>query len=152
MAGMDGVTIRRANMADLPLLLRYRREMARDMGCTDEARLDAMSAAVEPYLREAMPAGRWQAWIAEPGGCGAVEVVQWIPGATDPMPRRAWLHSIYVAPEYRRRGIARALTRAMVEWCREQGFRSVYLHASDQGRPLYESLGFTASSEMRLEL
>jgi hypothetical protein len=40
----------------------------------------------------------------------------------------------------------------MVEWCREQGFRWIYLHPSEQGRPLYESVGFEPSSEMRLKL
>jgi hypothetical protein len=35
-------------------------------------------------------------------------------------------------------------------WLREQGFRSVSLHASDDGRHLYEELGFKATNEMRL--
>ena len=152
MERMDGVTVRRATVADIPLLLRYRRAMAFDMGTTDAAALDAMIAAVEPYLQEAMPTGRWHAWIAEPGGCGAVEIVQWIPGATDPTPLRAWMHNIFIEPEHRRRGIGRLLTQTMIAWCREQGFRSVYLHASDQGRPLYTALGFTAATEMRLVL
>jgi len=30
--------------------------------------------------------------------------------------------------------------------------RFVYLHASDEGRPLYESIGFDATNEMRLDL
>ena len=137
---------------DLPLLLEYRRAMAQEMGCTDGAALDAMIAALEPYLRAALPEGRWHAWLAEPGGCGAVEIVQWVPGALDPTPRRAWIHSVYVEPSFRRRGIGRLLTQTMVAWCREQGFRCVYLHASEAGGPLYRSLGFECSSEMRLKL
>jgi len=110
----DGVTIRRATLADLPLLLQYRRAMAQEMGCTDSGALDAMITALEPYLRAAIPEGRWQAWLAEPGGCGAVEIVQWVPGALDPTPRRAWLHSVYVECAFRRRGIGRRLTQTMV--------------------------------------
>jgi len=149
---LEGVTIRRATLEDVPLLLRYRRAMAEDMGCTDARVLDAMLSAVEPYLRASIPEGRWHAWIAEPGGSGAVEIVPWIPGATDPTPRRAWIHNVYVEPAWRRRGIARALVEAIVAWCRAEGFLTIYLHASEQGRPLYASLGFAPSSEMRLKL
>ena len=149
---MDAVIVRRATVDDLPLLLRYRRAMAEEMNAPDPAAVDRMIAALEPYLRVAMPGGRWRAWIAEPGGCGAVEIVQWVPGRLDPTPRRAWIHSVYVQPSLRRRGIGRQLTQTMVAWCREQGFQSVYLHASEEGRPLYESLGFEPSTEMRLRL
>lgn len=149
---MDAATIRPATLEDLSLLLRYRRAMAEEVDTPDPAAVDRMIGVLEPYLREAMPQGRWRAWIAEPGGCGAVEIVRWVPGRLDPTPRRAWIHSVYVEPSLRRRGIGRQLTEAMVAWCREQGFQWIYLHASEQGRPLYQSLGFQPSSEMRLKL
>lgn len=149
---MHAVIIRRATLEDLPLLLRYRRAMAEEMNAPDPAAVDQMIAALEPYLRVAIPDGRWHAWIAEPGGCGAVEIVRWVPGRLDPTSRRAWIHSVYVEPSLRRRGIGRQLTETMVAWCREQGFKFVYLHASEHGRPLYESLGFEPSTEMRLRL
>jgi GNAT superfamily N-acetyltransferase len=60
--------------------------------------------------------------------------------------------NMYVEREHRRRGIARALMEKMIAWCRENGFVSVGLHASDEGRPLYEQLGFEATNEMRLKL
>lgn len=149
---MDAVRIRPATLEDLPLLLRYRRAMAEEMDAPDPAAVDRMIDALEPYLRTAIPEGRWHAWIAEPGGCGAVEIVQWVPGRLDPAPRRAWIHSIYVEPALRHQGIGRLLIETMVAWCREEGFRWIYLHASEQGRPLYTSLGFQPSSEMRLKL
>jgi hypothetical protein len=40
----------------------------------------------------------------------------------------------------------------IVTWCREEGLRFLYPHASDEGRPLYQSLGFVPSNEMRLQL
>jgi hypothetical protein len=40
----------------------------------------------------------------------------------------------------------------MIGWCRDQRMTTVYLHASDEGRPLYDSLGFTPTNEMRLHL
>jgi hypothetical protein len=40
----------------------------------------------------------------------------------------------------------------IVAWCREAGYPSVALHASHEGRPLYETLGFKTTGEMRLRL
>lgn len=151
-AMMDTVRIRQATLADLPLLLRYRRAMAEEIDDADEGAVNRMIATLEPYLRTAIREDRWHSWIAEPGGCGSVEIVQWVPGRLDPTPRRAWIHSVYVEPSFRRRGIGRQLTQTIIAWCRERGFEWVYLHASDEGRPLYESLGFEPSSEMRLKL
>ena len=151
-AMMNTVRIRRATLADLPLLLGYRRAMAEEMEGADEVAVNRMIAALEPYLRTAIAEDRWHAWIAEPGGCGSVEIVQWVPGRLDPTPRRAWIHSMYIEPSLRRRGIGRELTQTIIAWSRERGFEWIYLHASDEGRPLYESLGFVPSSEMRLKL
>lgn len=151
-AMMETVRIRQATLADLSLLLNYRRAMAEEMDRADERAVNRMIRALEPYLRAAIPEDRWHSWIAEPGGCGSVEIVQWVPGRLDPTPRRAWIHSVYIEPQFRRRGIGRQLTQTIIRWCRKRGFDWIYLHASDQGRPLYESLGFVPSSEMRLKL
>jgi len=35
-------------------------------------------------------------------------------------------------------------------WVKQQGLSAVNLHASDEGRHLYEKLGFEATNEMRL--
>lgn len=57
--------------------------------------------------------------------------------------------NVYTEPEWRRRGIARTLMKMAMEWTTERGFDRMLLHASDAGRPLYTSLGFVASNEMR---
>jgi GNAT superfamily N-acetyltransferase len=151
-ATMDTIRIRQATLADLPLLLRYRGAMAKEMDGADEVAVKRMVAALEPYLRAAIAEDRWHSWIAEPGGCASLEIVPWVPGRLDPAPRRAWIHSLYVEPSFRRHGVGRQLTQTIIAWCRQRGFEWIYLHASDHGRPLYESLGFVSSSEMRLKL
>ena len=37
----------------------------------------------------------------------------------------------------------------IISWSRKTGIDSLVLHASDEGRPLYEKLGFIATTEMR---
>jgi GNAT superfamily N-acetyltransferase len=57
--------------------------------------------------------------------------------------------NVYTEPEWRGRGIARALMRTLMDWAINQGADRIVLHASDQGRPLYTSLGFDSTNEMR---
>jgi hypothetical protein len=40
----------------------------------------------------------------------------------------------------------------MIEWCRKERLAAVYLHASKDGRTLYEQLGFEPTNEMKLSL
>jgi predicted GNAT family acetyltransferase len=60
--------------------------------------------------------------------------------------------NVYTEPDHRRRGLARRLMVTMLDWLRQEGYGTVSLHASDYGRALYESLGFRATNEMRLQL
>jgi GNAT superfamily N-acetyltransferase len=57
--------------------------------------------------------------------------------------------NVYTEPELRGQGIARTLMDTLMKWAASQGFDRVILHASEFGRPLYQSLGFVASNEMR---
>ena len=64
--------------------------------------------------------------------------------------RAAHVNAVFVKPAYRRRGIARRLMELAVAWARERGCRRVRLRASDEGRLLYQTLGFAAGREMEL--
>jgi GNAT superfamily N-acetyltransferase len=154
---MNGnLLIRDATLADIPELLRHRRGMYEDMGYDDEVALVAMTETSRPYLREAMVNGTLHAWVATVDGRviggGLVIVSPWLSHPYDQQCRRATVLNMYVDPEFRRQGIARQLMQTMIGWCRNQGFVHVSLHASKFGRPLYESLGFEPTTEMRLKL
>jgi len=130
--------------------------MCEDMGYSDDAALSAMVRATADYLKKSIPEGTFRSWLACDGdqivAGGAVVIVPWPAHAYEPECRRATILNIYTDPEYRRRGIARQLMETIIAWCREQGFARVTLHASEYGKPLYESLGFEESNEMRLNL
>ena len=154
---MTGISIRPADVSDMECILRHRTAMFREMGFTGEACLEQIRTVSEAYLREALVTGAYRGWMAvtaqgSVAGGGGVVITHWpgYPGA--PEPKRAWILNIYTEPEFRRRGIARSLLQLMVQWGREQGYPFISLHASAEGRPVYESLGFVTSSEMRLKL
>ena len=150
------ILLRRATLNDIPELLLHRRGMYQAMGYTDSTALAGMMKTSEPYLREAIGNGTLHAWVAEAGGRviggGLIIVSSWLSHPYDQECRRATILNMFVEPEFRRRGIARRLMETMIAWCRQQGFAGVALHASDQGRPLYEKLGFEPTTEMRLKL
>jgi GNAT superfamily N-acetyltransferase len=53
-----------------------------------------------------------------------------------------WLASVYVPPEFRRRGVASALTRAIEAQAAREGVETLWLWTPDQER-LYARLGWT---------
>jgi len=154
---VDGIMIREATPADIPVLIRHRRSMWWDMGRQDLEVLEQMDVAAREYFSAAVPDGSYRGFLAvndkdEVVGGGGIVISPWPGSFRQEKPRRAMILNMYVEKPYRRRGIARALMEAMIEWCRNEDFGYVGLHASDEGRPLYEKLGFRATNEMRLEL
>jgi GNAT superfamily N-acetyltransferase len=81
----------------------------------------------------------------------AIWVMDWPAHMIGSGPRGNILN-VYTVEAYRRRGLARELMQAIVDWCRENGIDTVVLHASPSGRSLYDSMGFTPTNEMRLRL
>jgi ribosomal protein S18 acetylase RimI-like enzyme len=155
-------TVRAARSADIPLLGQHRALMFRDMGQLPPGGEAALAHATEVYLRDALPRGEYLAWIAEStgpspqaiGGAG-VQLRPMLPRPRSPageleLGPEAIVLNVYVAPTWRRRGIAEALMRAALAVLAERGIRRVVLHASDDGRRLYERLGFVPTNEMLL--
>ena len=156
MPPVQTITFREGTVSDIPEIARQRRRMCEDMNYTDAEILSAMEAATADYLKKAIPEGSFRSWLAFDNGRvvagGAVVIVPWPSHAYDLECRRASILNVYTEPDYRRRGIARQIMETMIAWCKRQGFARVTLHASEQGRHLYESLGFVDSNEMRLNL
>ena len=131
--------------------------MFEQMGFTEPRALDEMVVNAAPLFRRGLSDGSYRGWLVEdPGGGivagGGVIILEYHPNPADTVPRRAWVVNMFTEPAHRRRGLARRLMETMVGWCRTEGMRHLYLHASDDGRALYESLGFAPTNEMRLDL
>jgi len=149
--------IRPATLADAEEIIALRRLMFEEMGVTDAAGLERMAEKMRVYLARAMPAGDFYAWVVEDGGgrvvsAGAVVLRQSPPTVSNPSGSEAYVQNVCTYPEHRRRGLARGIMDAIMEWARSQGIVCVTLRASEQGRPMYERMGFTETHEMRLLL
>ncbi|MGJ5817794.1 GNAT family N-acetyltransferase [Paludibaculum fermentans] len=150
-------TIRPVTAGDLELVLRHRIEMFRHMGYESETELARIRGLSEPFFAAGLSNGTYVAWVAEDengeaaAGTGVL-LLPYQPGPNDTRAQRAFIINVYTEPQHRRQGLAKKLMGVAVDWCREAGFAIVSLHASAEGRPLYESLGFQATNEMRLSL
>lgn len=144
----SGWRVRRASVEDLDAVVRLR--LALFMDLEQEGTRQGGEALVEAtrrYLREALPAGTFAAWLGETETGEAVACAGLAsferppaPGAIDA--REGYVLNMYTAPEWRRKGLARAMMEAVLAHARQSKLNKLWLHASDDGRPLYESLGF----------
>ena len=153
----DGFSIHRASTDDLETLVAHRRAMFHDMGHSDEAVLNDMSAKFRVWVLQRMNSGDYLAWLAyAPDGSIAAGtglwLMDWPPHMVGKCPRRGNILNVYTHESFRRRGLARELMEAVLRWCRENQVDTIILHASNDGRNLYESMGFIATNEMRLRL
>lgn len=150
------ITIYRGGAADLDHIISQRRGMFLDMGLKDDAALQLAMVNSRKFFERLIAEGRYHCWFAKTGSGevvagGGLVIYDWTPHPDTPTQEyRALAKNVYVAPAFRRQGIARLLMEEMIAFCRERGYTQLWLHASDVGRPLYESMGFKATNEMKL--
>ncbi|WP_088011353.1 GNAT family N-acetyltransferase [Gottfriedia acidiceleris] len=65
----------------------------------------------------------------------------------------AYILNMYTLPKYRGKGLARKLLELCIDECKKSGVKRIWLHASEDGAPLYKKIGFTnKDNEMQLFL
>ena len=151
------VVIRRATAEDANVIANHRLSMFRDMGYGDDAALESMKAKFQPWVEAKLKSGDYLGWLAAIQGDFVVAgtglwLMDWPAHMLVSNPRRGNILNVYTEPQFRQRGLAGSLLKTALRWCNENQVDFVILHASPQGRKIYEDLGFTSSNEMRLKL
>ncbi len=151
--------IRRATLADLEALTATRVALFAELGeLPDGFATDAFTALCRTQLESMMTSGAASAWLGGPAGgppCGAAVLLEYprIPSPHNLLTREGYILNVYVAPAYRRRGIAGALIAAAVSEARQGGLGRVRLHTTTAARGVYRSHGFMPRhDEMELVL
>ena len=166
-APIDAVEIRRMRASEWRSLRSLRLEALLDSPLSYGSTHQREVRRLEREWRERAAAG---AAGAEEVGFAAIAADRWVGMARGYLePPDAHVIAVYVTPDWRGRGIGRAISQAVVAWARERGAGAVILSVSDWNdgaRRVYESIGFVATgvqkslpwnalvteSEMRLEL
>jgi GNAT superfamily N-acetyltransferase len=156
--------VRPATVADLELISSHRARMFQDMGELPPDLFETFRTRSRDTLQQMFERGNYFGWLAspenEPGKvvAGAGVQLREVPphpqtnanGKIDIVSgRQAIIQNVYTELDWRRRGLAALLIKRIIDWTRREGIDSLVLHASDEGRALYERLGFISTTEMR---
>ena len=129
--------------SDVDAFIEMRVRQLREEGATED--IDLRPALRDYYARH-MADGSFVSWLAVDGGqiiaTSGLSIVEKPPYFSCPSGRIGLLSSMYTQPEYRRRGIARALLSRLMDEARAGGCGAVQITASDMGVLLYADFGF----------
>jgi len=152
-------TIRAGRIDEIDRLVALRRTLFEGIGYTDRGTLDRVCGASRDYFAERMPTGTFRVWVAavndEPIGSIGLVVHSVPPSPANLAGREGYIMNLVTLPDWRRRGIARALLTHVLDILRAERVPVASLHASSDGRELYKDLGFTTDNglpEMRIRL
>lgn len=75
-------------------------------------------------------------------GCGDLCFYREMPSPDNHTGECAYLMNIYVREAFRHHGVATEIVETLLDVCRHRKITKVYLETTDEGRPVYERLGF----------
>ena len=135
------------------MITRHRKAMFADMRDAAETVLEEMAQNFEPWVQRMIAEDKYAGWITRDDeraiGSAGLLILDWAPHFLDPRcGQRGYILNVFVEPEGRGRGIAKALTLECMAEAKRRGIGVVALHASKKGQPVYEKLGFKTSNEM----
>ena len=161
----QGFRIRQATPEDAAVIGWHRARMFQDMGLVPDELFESCRTKALDRLSKALASGDYVGWLVSETNApknviaGAGLIIRVVP----PFPhrhengeititdgRQGVIVNVFTEPDWRRRGIAKRLMKKIIAWSREKSLDDLVLHSSDDGRALYEQLGFIPTGEMRL--
>jgi ribosomal protein S18 acetylase RimI-like enzyme len=137
---------------DVELICRHREDMFLESG-RDSSIVESMTAPFREWLRPRLTDGSYFGYVlmeqdSPIAGIGLM-AIDWPPHPSHPLQdKRGYVLNVYVEKSHRRRGLARQLMALAEETFRERGLQFAILHSTNMGRPLYDGLGWSSTTEM----
>lgn len=139
--------------------LKYRFADTNDLDLLVQLRLDFIEADREneqydiikencySYFQTSLQNGFCDVILAEAEeiivGTGIVFYYNSVPSTFNITGKNAYVTSMYVKEEYRRKGIATTMLKQLIDVSNKKGYPIIMLNASEMGKTLYKKLGFT---------
>lgn len=153
---MTEFKVRLASEGDIPTLTSQRHKMFEDMHSPPPKDHAVHDQAFPRWAKREIRAKRLICFLVESnddktiGGATLwLREVQPYPGfAGGKIP---YLMSVYTVPDFRGRGVATLVIKHAMDWAKGHRYATMSLHASKDGRKIYESLGWESGNEMDYE-
>lgn len=153
----DGLTVRRATINDLDVVVELRLALLREYSehpVYGRLRPDAAKRA-RPIFAMQLDSENEVVLLADDQGetVGLVRCIEMISSPLLEPDRYCYLSSVYVRPEHRRRGVLNALFERAVAWCRSRGMSEMRLHnvgARESTAAAWDALGFEVVEQVRV--
>ncbi len=153
----DGYFLRPVTPNDANTIAFQRASMFRDMASISDEEAVELAKASEAWMSRLLQSGEYLGWfvlrensIVAGGGIHLREMGP-IPGCFR-LGRWGHIANVYTDPAHRRRGLARLLMNTILDWADLNSIDHLTLAASEDGRRLYESLGFTSTADMKRDV
>jgi GNAT superfamily N-acetyltransferase len=142
---------------DLELLGNHRLSMWKEIHPDMTDRIEESGLLTREWIRSKILDGSLVALIVknfhgEVVGSGCILIKEDQPRPGSLLVRHPYLLSMYTLPEYRKMGVASLIITNAIKWSKDNGYDRISLHASKQGKSVYEKFGFQQTNEMRLKL
>ena len=163
---LNAFEIRLATVADAEIIARHRVRMFHEMGLIPDHLFESYRTQCETRLGEQLVSGEYIGWLAHPvaladkivAGVG-VQLRRVLPHPVGEPGgeiviaegRHAIVINVFTEPAWRRCGLATLLMKRLIAWARAERLDRLVLHTSDEGRVVYERLGFIQTNEMRFK-
>lgn len=150
-------TLRSATMHDLPAIVTQRHAMFEAMGYVNRAELELTDAKFAEWVAPKLDRGEYREWFLEDESGQVVAaaglwLMEWVPHALDQSTQRGNILNVYCEPQYQALGLTRRLLIQVMDFCRDSGIRTIIVNPSDAHRELYQSLGFRATGELKIQV
>lgn len=134
---------RKANISDVAKLVELRKSQLIDEGSCSDNDIDG---ELDKYFSSSIVDGTLIVWVATKCdniiATGGVCFFQYPPNFSNPIGKVAYITDVYTQEEYRKQGIATKLLELVMDEIRKRDYKFIRLHASYQGKVMYERMGF----------
>ncbi len=147
------IEFRKADSGDINTIVGLRIEFLKEAqkNHADIIHDKVLGESLHDYFCKNMNNGQFIAWLAVDEkkivGTSGLCFYTTPPSYKNRTGRIAYIMNMYTLPSHRRMGIARHLFARILDEAKEVGVKKICLHATEDGRGLYEKFGFEGTDD-----